>query len=340
MAPRYSLSKLLRGRTLGALLLSAWLCGCSLDKLSNLGRYPRHPLAIQSVERLVSDDKLLQKEAEVELLAFGQAAMPDLAERFVTSGPEARYRVLEVATEIKQPTPLLVELYAQGARATLATTRKFVAYHSSQFPELASELAPILRPLLHDAVAEVQAAAITTLGNFPSPNTIDEKDLLTLVRSENLQVAGAAAAIAIERPEERVKNAARLALPRLVGGLANPSPATRSAAIFAIGKYGSYAAAAEKPLITIVQNDPLPEIRVQGALALVRVGTPSAREAALPALQEIAQSNDPKLARAALVILKQYSGIEQTQPSSPLASPEVSQPVGSMGVPQNPAPTL
>lgn len=305
-----------------------------------MGGYPRHPLAIQSVERLVSDDPLLQKEARVELVAFGPAAMPDLAERFGTSGPEARYRILDVATEIQRPTALLVELYAQGSKATLPTTRKFVAYHASQFPDLASELAPFLKPLIHDAVPEVQAAAITTLGNFHSPNTMDDEEVIPLTRSDNLQVAAAAAAVAIERPNERARDAAQRTLPRLVGGLASPSAAIRSSVIFAIGKYGSYAVAAEKPLVTIAQDDPLPEIRVQGALALVRIGTPSARQSAIPALQAVAQSNNPTLARAALSILRQYSMVEQPQPTSSVATPDPSQPVGSMTVPLTQIPTL
>jgi HEAT repeat protein len=165
-----------------------------------------------------------------------------------------------------------------------------------------------VRSLLSDDVPAVRAAAITTLGNYTPPQALESRELLPLMSDENLQVASAAAAVAIGRPEEPVQRMARAVLPNLVGGLKSTSTAERAAVIYAIGKYGIVATPAIRPLTEILASDPDIEIQVQAAVALMKIGSREAQESARPALESFANGEDPALAQAAQTILQRYPG--------------------------------
>lgn len=307
------------------LLSSLMVGGCSILKEGALLPYPRHPQASQAVERLLSNDPQLQSEARVELLALGSGAMPDMVESFAKASPETKLIMLEIITKVGEPTPLVVRSFAAAGREESPPLRQFVAYRSSLFPQLAPELAPILQPLVDDTIPSVRAAAITTLGSFPPPETISSERLARLMSEENLQVLSAATAIAVNRPEEPLQRMARASLSKLVGGLHDPSPAVRSSVIFAIGRFGPVAAPAIPPLTEVLSQDALPEIQFQAALALNKIGTREAVEAARPKLEQFAQSNDPTMATAARAILRgslslhpvREMVVQQPQPLAP-----------------------
>ena len=307
---------------LGIGALCAFIAACSGVQLDTISRYPRHPQASQAIERLESDDKLLQKEARVELISLGSGAMPDLAEKFEQTSPETRLAMLDIATSLREPTPILVRLFTLAAKDSSASLRQFVAYRSSLFPALAPSLALIIRPLLSDDVPAVRASAITTLGNYTPPQALESRELLSLMSDENLQVASAAAAVAIVRPEDPVQRMARAVLPKLVGGLKSTSTAERAAVIYAIGKYGIVATPAIRPLTEILASDPETEIQVHAAVALMKIGSREAQESARPALESFANGEDPALARAAQTILQRYPG------TTLMGQPAIQQPQG------------
>jgi hypothetical protein len=284
------------------------LSSCTALDVGSLLPYPRHPQASQGVDRLLSGDTQLQSEARVELIALGSGAVPDVVEHYEKASPETKLIMLDIIAKVGQPTSLVIKSFEAASKEQAPSLRQFVAYRASLFPELAPQLSPILHPLVWDEVPTVSAAAITTLGTYAAPNTVTSEQLLRLMSDDNLQVVSAAAAIAVNRPEEPVQRTARASLSKLVGGLQDSSPAIRASVVFAIGRFGPLAAAAIPPLSDVLHHDPLPEIQFQAAVALSKIGTREALEAARPKLEELAQSKDPMMATAALSILQKTPG--------------------------------
>ncbi|MEY4668148.1 MAG: Adaptin terminal region [Pseudomonadota bacterium] len=284
----------------GACVVVAVMAVSACAKLSLL---PRHPEAQGAVARLLSDDQLLQEEAQVELLALGEGAMPELRERFGDGSPEGRRKIVEIVSTIGKPTEVVRDVFIEAGRDSASEVRQVVAFRSAQFPQLQRELFPTLHLLAFDATPEVQAAAITTLGAFSAESSLTANELEQLMRSDSPLVVAAAATAALPRPEQSLREATIEVLPILVGEIMNPSPLIRASVIIAIGKYGPAASPAAPPLAGTLAHDPLPEIRLQAALALMKTKMRSARAVALPALKEFAQSPNPALAGPAQRVL-------------------------------------
>ena len=284
---------------------------------------PRHPEAHGAVSRLLSDDQLLQSEARVEVLALGEGAMPELRERFDEGSPEQRKKILEIVATIAKPEEVVRDVFIEAGKDSSPAIRQFVAFRSVQFPHLQGALFPTLHTLAWDGTPEVQAAAITTLSTFSAQNSLPAEELDRLMRSTSPLVVAAAATSALSRSEPELQQTAREVLPDLVGEIMNPSPLIRAAVIIAIGKYGPAAGPAAPPLAGALAHDPLPEIRLQAAIALMKTKMRSAKTVAIPALQEFAKSPNPALSGPAQRVLASET---PTGPQSVPAAPEQAAP--------------
>ena len=283
-----------------ASVVLAIMASSACAKLSLL---PRHPEARGAVSRLLSDDPLLQREAQVEIMALGEGAMPELRERFGDGDPEERKKIVEIVSTIGKPPEVVRDVFIHAGRDSSPAVRQVVAFRSAQFPHLQRELFPTLHTLAFDATPEVQAAAITTIGGLSAENSLTANELEQLMRSDSPLVVAAAVTAALPRPEQSLQEVTMEALPALVGEIMNPSPLIRAAVIIAIGKYGPAASPAAPPLAGALEHDQVPEIRLQAALALMKTKMRSARAVALPALQDFAKSPNPALAGPAQRVL-------------------------------------
>jgi HEAT repeat protein len=310
-----AVSTLMLRHRIALLAACAVAAAMAFSACARLSPLPRHPEARGAVDRLLSDDQLLQREAQVELLALGEGAMPELRARFDEGNPDERKRIVEIVSTIGKPSEVVRDVFVEAGRDASPAVRQVVAFRAAQFPQLQRELFPTLHSLAFDATPEVQAAAITTLGGFSAANSLTADELEQLMQSESPLVVAAAVTAALPRSEQALKEVTMEALPVLVGEIMNPSPLIRAAVIIAIGKYGPAAAPAAPPLAGALAHDQVPEIRLQAALALMKTKMRSARAVALPALQEFAKSPQPALAGPAQRVLA------AEQPAPPTSSP-------------------
>ena len=300
------------------LALSLGGCARAPQSLARVFGPPRHPQAAAATDRLLSSDPLLQKEAHVELISLGSGAMPDLRDAIEGATSEQRIRIIEAASRIGTPPELLVELFGIAAKDPDTTVRKTVAFRCADHKELEAALTPIVKGLLFDTAPGVQAAAITTLQEYSTRDTLPIPTIKTLLTHSDPLVVASATSLALLRSEPELRAAARAALPSLIGQLNNPSPLIRAQVIIAIGKYGPMAAPAAPPLIIVMIKDKNPAIQLQCAIALARIRSKQALEVALPALQQFASSPDPGLAIPAQQMLTQIPRPATTPPQQSL----------------------
>lgn len=298
----------------------------ALSACSEFSFLPRHPEAPAAVGRLLSNDQLLQSEARVEILALGEGAMPELRERFEEASPEQRKKIVELVSTIGKPDEVVRDVFIAAGRDPSPAVRQIVAFRAVQYPQLQRELFPTLHALASDSVPEVQAAAISSLGTFSTLYSLTPQELTELMQNRSPLVVAAAATVALSRPEPSLRDAAQEALPGLVGEIMNPSPLVRAAVIIAIGKYGPSARHAVPPLVGSLSHDPLAEIRLQAAIALMKTKLLSARRVALPALQAFANNPNPALALTAQRVLASEAPSTPAAPSAPQPQEAVSQP--------------
>ncbi len=283
--------------TLIALTLIA--SGCVLPSQRPL----EHPLAKPAVDRLLSDDELLKKEALVELTNLGEGVMPELSNRFEDAPAKTKIKIVELAVSIAEPGALVSEVFAQAAKDETLTVRYAAATLAAKLPQHAPLLSDIMRTLLDDTSADIRAAALTTLASFPGPPQPEPAELLRLLKDRHAMVTATAANIAVKRHEPYVQAAARAALPRLIGALHDKQPSTRASCLFAIGQFGLVASPAIAPISHVLATDPVPEVRLQAALSLLRIGTPAARTTAREALTRFAKDSNPLIRNAAKAAL-------------------------------------
>lgn len=277
----------------------------SLSACSSTLLAPRHPVAPAAVDRLLSGDETLHAEAKVEIRSLGSGAMPELRERFHEGTSEQRASIIELATTIGKPEPILIDLLREAARDNSSAVRELVAFRAAKREDLYPLLSPIILPLIWDTDPQVQSAAITSLAVFPPELSITDRDLEILMHARSPLVVAAATSVALARPSGSLHRLALEVLPDLVGEMMNPSPLIRAAVIIAIGKYGRAAELATAPLSGSLSYDSIPDVRLQAAIALLRIHTPSAVEVAVPALREFSKSKDPALADLARNALKE-----------------------------------
>lgn len=284
--------------TLGILVLTL-LSGCLYHPIGLVD----HPLAKPAVDRLLSADEVLQKEALVELTNLGEGAMPQLAARFKEAAPTIRLKILELSVTIAEPGSLVSEVFTQAAKDQATAVRYAAATSASKLPQHAQALSIVMRSLLADPSPDIRAAALTTLAGFPGPYQPEPEELLRLLRDKHAMVAATAANLAIKRREPYVQAGARAALPRLIGSLHDIHPSTRAACLFSIGQFGLLASPAVGPISQVLATDPVPEVRLQAALSLLRIGTPEAAETARSALETFTKHPEPLISNAAKAAL-------------------------------------
>lgn len=273
-------------------------------------RYTRHPDAAKNTAALMSasNDDILDSQSKV--IALGAGAMPELFDQMENAqqrpgkpGP-VRVRIVDTAATIGKPAPLLSQILALGLSDKDAAVRQTAAFRAGEFPSLADEIAPYLRKLLRDPVPEVRAATVSSLGSFRPPNSLSNLELIRSTQDADIIVSAGAAAIAVKRPEPEMQDAAQQALTLLLASLDDPSPASRAAVVFAFGKYGRSAEPVVKPLSIFMLREKVPEVKLQAAMALVRIGTPIAKRAAIPVLKTFAKSKNQSFKLTAAQALK------------------------------------
>jgi HEAT repeat protein len=124
------------------------------------------------------------------------------------------------------------------------------------------------------------------------------------MRDIDFAVSAQAAAVATKRPEPELQAESQQTLANLLSALEDPSPATRAAIVFAFGQFGKKADAVVQPLSLFMLRETVPEVKLQAALALMRIGTPAAKRTATIALRVFAKSKNPVFKSTAIDALK------------------------------------
>lgn len=289
---------------LAAAALLLLLSSCTFVKVYK--RDEKAPAAVQAYLQAVGRDIPKSMSA---VIALGPLAMPDLRDAFATeSSAEKKTRILHAAATIAKPASLLESIFAMGFTDIDPSVRHVSTFRAGQFPSLAPQLHNNIRALLRDNAQQVRSAAFSTLGSFPAPYNLTPEELIRGMRDADFGVAAQASAIASKRPEEKVQQEARQSLVNLLSALEEPSPATRAAVVYAFGQYGKKAAAVIQPLTIFMQREQIAEVKLQAALALVRIGTPASKKAATPTLQMFAKSKNPFIRTTAVDALTLAEG--------------------------------
>ncbi len=280
---------------LSAALLSscAALAGCAAAVIPL--QHPTHPQAVPAVARLLSDDPTLVEEAQVEVSTLGEGATPELLRAMRSATPEGKIRLLDAATKIGKPAGVVAQIYREAVRDSDQTVRQSAAIQAGRAPELSKQTTPAIRALLGDPVPEVRSAALRSLASLDSGASLSSEEILAAVDSPDPLICATGVSIAFNRGDSSLSAPLRRALPRLILQIRNPKPATRAAVVAALGQYGKNAAPAVPSLTTVTRDDSVAEVRVQAAVALMRIGTPAAKAAARETFSEFSSSQNEAL---------------------------------------------
>ena len=284
--------------SMGEHRLMLWItCSITLLLLSGcmlLKSYKRDERATEAVKAYIKAESTEVPKTLSAVLAIGPGSMPDLRDTFTTSdNVESRTRVIHAAATIAKPASLLESILTMGLLDVDPSVRQVAAFRCTQFPSLAPTLAESLRPLLRDTSAPVRSAAFSALGSYPPPHSLSTEELIRGMRDADFGVSAQAAAIATKRPEDALQHESQQTLVNLLTALEDPSPANRAAVVFAFGQFGKKASPVVQPLSIFMQREQIPEVKLQAALALVRIGTPPAKKVAVPLLRSYAKSRNP-----------------------------------------------
>lgn len=297
----------LRFRTAGLALVWLGAIGCSSAALPGAIlplQYPTHPQAVPAVSRLLSDDSVLVGEAQVEVQSLGDGATPEMLKAMSTASSEGKLRLLESATTIGKPPAVVGRMYYLAVRDPDEKVRLGAAFQAVRAPALASQTSPALERLLADTVPEVKAAGLKSLATLNDRKALTSQRLAGFINDSNPLICATAVSIALSREDSLLEPLLRKTLPRLVTQLHNPQPASRAAVITALGAYGEAAAPTVPPLISVARTDNVPEVRLQAAVALMRIGTAPAKAVAHETFVEFAASSNPALKALAKGFLK------------------------------------
>lgn len=282
--------------TAALLLVGAW--GCTFAKLPTTMlplQYPTHPQAVPAVSRLLSEDPVLIEEAQVEVRSLGEGATPEMLRAMGSASSEGKLRLLEAATSIGKPPAVIGRMYELAVRDPDKKIRLAAAFQAGRDPVLARQISPAIERLLADPIPEVKAAGLNSLANLDDRKALSSEKLAHFINDNNALICATAVSISLARADPLLEPLLRRTLPRLVTQLHNPQPATRAAVITALGQYGNAAAPTVPPLISVAKDDKVPEVRLQAAVALMRIGTPAAKEAAQQTFVEFSSSSNAAL---------------------------------------------
>lgn len=253
---------------------------------------------------MLSDDSVLVGEARVEVQSLGEGATPEMLKAMSTASSEGKLRLLESATTIGKPPAVVGRMYYLAVRDPDEKVRLGAAFQAVRAPALASQTSPALERLLVDTVPEVKAAGLKSLATLDDRKALTSQRLAGFINDSNPLICATAVSIALSREDSLLEPLLRKTLPRLVTQLHNPLPASRAAVITALGAYGEAAAPTVPPLISVARTDNVPEVRLQAAVALMRIGTAPAKAVAHETFVEFAASSNPALKALAKGFLK------------------------------------
>lgn len=293
---------------------------------SSMLEYPRHPQASLAVARLVTDDPVLVKEAQVEIKSLGVGAMPALRDALTQSPPEKQIVILDLALSIGDPREILEQIVSQVGKSPVAAIRELVpgrvAPFASQPASLVAQIrgftiADTLRSLLADESSAARLAALRALSKIESRDAIPEASLTPLFHDPEQLVRVTAILVGAERGFSFDAPEQQDVLALLQSALQDQRPIVRATAAKALGTLQGKSASAVPSLVLLLQNEKQQVVRLQTAIALSRIGTPPALEATIPVLRELSQNPDAPVRVAATAALARAEALSHGTMYSP-----------------------
>jgi HEAT repeat protein len=300
---------------------------------SSVLEYPRHPQATFAVSRLVTEDPVLVKEAQVEIKSLGPGAMPALRDALSRCPPDKQIVILDLALSIGEPREVLEQIVSNVAKSPVPAIREMVpgrvATVASQPASLLAKMRGFtipdtLRSLLSDESSAARLAALRALSKIDSKDAIPEASLTPLFHDPEQLVRvtailiGAEQGYGFESPEQRD------ILAILQSALQDQRPIVRATSAKALGTLQGKSSAAVPALVLLIQSEQQQVVRLQIAIALSRIGSPAALAATIPVLRELSQNPDAPVrvaATAALARAEALSNGTMYSPPQPPAGP-------------------
>lgn len=281
------------------LLLMIFAAGCTLTK-----QYPRDNRAAHEVSTLMTASENDRYRQEKLVISLGEGAMPEIYDSLGHPDEKKRVRLIEAASSIGKPKALLVEIFQSGLLDSSSQVKAVSAFRAGQHRDLLPSLLIELRALLRDEDPQVRSTAYTTLGLISNAQKLTAEELVRGMHDIDFQVIARAAAVASQRNEKELRTESQQALVNLLSALEDPSPTVRASTVYAFGQYGEKASSVVAPLILFIEKEQIPEVQLQTALALMRIGTPAAIRGATPTLRKFSQSKFSALSSLAKNALK------------------------------------
>lgn len=293
---------------------------------SSVLEYPRHPQATAAVSRLLTDDPLLVKEAQVEIKALGPGAMPALRDALTQAAPEKQIVILDLAISIGTPQETLEEIIATTAKCPVAAIRETIparvapvaARPSSMVAKLRGFTVPeTLLQLLNDESSAARLAALRVLSKIEQADVIPPESLTPLFHDPEQLVRVTAILIAAERGTSFDIPGTEDAPNMLLSALGDQRPIVRATAAKALGTREGMSAPAVPALIQLLHGEKNEVVRLQIAVALSRIGTPPALASTIPVLRELSQNQEAPVRVAATAALARAEALSHGTVYSP-----------------------
>ena len=281
--------------------------------------------------RLVNQDPVLVKEAQVEVKSLGAGAMPALRDALTQSPPEKQIVILDLALSIGEPREVLEQIVSKVAKSPVPAVREMVPGRVATFASQPSSIvgqirgftiADTLRSLLADESSAARLAALRALSKIDSRDAIPEASLTPLFHDPEQLVRVTAILVGAERGFSFDAPEQQDVLALLQSALQDQRPIVRATAAKALGTLQGKSAGVVPALVLLLQNEKQQVVRLQTAIALSRIGTPPALEATIPVLRELSQNPEPPVrvaATAALARAEALSNGTMYSPPQPLA---------------------
>jgi hypothetical protein len=299
---------------------------------SSILEYPRHPQSTFAVSRLMSEDPVLVKEAQVEIKSLGAGAMPALRDALSQCPPDKQIIILDLALAIGEPREVVEQIVSRVAASPVPAIRVTVpgrvAILASQPPSLLAEMQGFtipdtLRSLLSDESSATRLAALRALSKIDSQDAIPEAYLTPLFHDPEQLVRVTAILIGAEQGYNLDSPTRQDVLVLLQSGLQDQRPIVRATSAKALGTLQNRSAAAVPALVLLLQGEKQQVVRLQAAIALSRIGTPPALEATIPVLRELSQNPAAPVRVAATAALARAEALSNGtiySPPQPLES--------------------
>jgi HEAT repeat protein len=282
------------------------------------------------VSRLITEDPVLVKEAQVEIKSLGAGAMPALRDALSQCPPDKQIVILDLALSIGEPREVLEQIVSNVAKSPVPAIREMVPGRvvtvASQPASLLAKMRGFtipdtLRSLLSDESSAARLAALRALSKIDSKDAIPDASLTPLFHDPEQLVRVTAILIGAEQgygfdsPDQQDVSAL------LQSALQDQRPIVRATSAKALGTLQGKSAAAVPALVLLLQSEKQQVVRLQTAIALSRIGTPPALEATIPVLRELSQNPDAPVRVAATAALARAEALSHGTMYSPPQPP-------------------